>query len=58
MLYRVDRGGAESCVWFEDLRFVTPGRERVPFRYGMCRDAGGAWAANVLRADGGRSQVY
>jgi inner membrane protein len=30
------------CVWFVDLRFITPGREGVPFRYGACRD-GGDW---------------
>jgi inner membrane protein len=26
-----------SCVWFRDLRFETPGRDRLPFRYGVCR---------------------
>lgn len=28
-----------TCVWFVDLRFLTPGRERMPFRFGACRDA-------------------
>jgi inner membrane protein len=42
-LYRIDRG-ASPCVWFEDLRFFTPGRGRTPFRYGMCR-ADGEWHA-------------
>ena len=28
-----------TCVWFIDLRFLTPGREGMPFRFGACRDA-------------------
>ena len=33
-----------TCVWFVDLRFLTPGREGMPFRYGACRDRpGGPW---------------
>jgi len=28
-----------SCAFFVDLRFLTPGREGAPFRYGACRDA-------------------
>jgi len=31
-----------TCVWFTDLRFLTPGRETLPFRYRVCRDASGA----------------
>jgi len=27
-----------TCVWFTDLRFLTPGRETMPFRYRVCRD--------------------
>ena len=27
-----------ACVWFTDLRFLTPGRERMPFRYRVCRE--------------------
>ena len=27
------------CVWFVDLRFLTPGRELTPFQYGVCRDS-------------------
>jgi inner membrane protein len=35
-----------ACVWFVDLRFLTPGRETMPFRFGACRDAPGApWQA-------------
>ncbi len=33
-----------TCVWFVDLRFYTPGRDSLPFRYGACRDRPGeAW---------------
>jgi inner membrane protein len=28
-----------KCVWFVDLRFVTPGRDLTPFQFGACRDA-------------------
>jgi inner membrane protein len=28
-----------SCVWFADLRFLTPGREWLPFRFGACRES-------------------
>jgi inner membrane protein len=38
---------AEACAWFQDLRFMTPGRDGTPFRYGMCRDANG-WQAYQL----------
>ncbi len=31
-----------SCVWFTDLRFLTPGRETMPFRYRVCRERPGA----------------
>lgn len=31
-----------TCVWFTDLRFLTPGREGMPFRYRVCRDRPGA----------------
>ena len=33
-----------ACAYFVDLRFLTPGRDAMPFRYGACRDApGAAW---------------
>lgn len=53
-LYRIDRGNPEQCVWFEDLRFSTPGRGNVPFRFGLCRINGGPWQPYQLRADGER----
>jgi inner membrane protein len=31
-----------TCVWFTDLRFLTPGREGMPFRYRVCRERPGA----------------
>ncbi|HEY5636403.1 MAG TPA: metal-dependent hydrolase [Burkholderiales bacterium] len=35
-----------TCAWFLDLRFVNPGSERVPFRYGACREGdAGPWRA-------------
>lgn len=35
-----------ECYWFLDLRFLNPGRDWVPFRFGACRDRpGGAWRA-------------
>jgi inner membrane protein len=38
-------GAAKGCVWFVDLRFLTPGRDAMPFRYGACRGAPGtAWS--------------
>ena len=38
-----------SCVWFTDLRFLTPGREAMPFRYGVCRERPGApWRLAIL----------
>jgi len=42
-LYRIDRGNPSTCIWFQDLRFVTPGRDATPFRYGLCEDQG-RWA--------------
>jgi len=50
LLLRVDSGNPWVCVWFQDLRFFTPGRGAWPFRYGMCREGGGPWA--LFRLDG------
>jgi inner membrane protein len=51
VLYRVDSGNPSTCAWFQDLRFFTPGRERWPFRFGMCRENGGAWEPYQLVTD-------
>ena len=37
-------GAGEGCIWFVDLRFVTPGRDITPFQFGACRE-GGSWRA-------------
>lgn len=54
---RIDRGADGNCVWFRDLRFLTPGRDTVPFRYGMCRLAGEAWRPFRLDGEEGRVVV-
>jgi inner membrane protein len=43
VLYKVEAGNPELCVWFHDLRFFTPGRATWPFRYGLCREGSGEW---------------
>lgn len=44
-----------TCLWFSDLRFLTPGRDVMPFRFGACRDAPGApWQAYERAPGGGR----
>ena len=46
-----------TCVWFVDLRFLTPGRDTMPFQFGACRDAADApWRAYRLE-NGVRSLV-
>lgn len=54
VVYRVDRGNPESCVWFQDLRFFTPGRPTMPFRYGLCREGGGPW--RIYRPEGNNAK--
>jgi inner membrane protein len=34
-------GESAGCFFFTDLRFLTPGRGDLPFRYGVCRHPGG-----------------
>jgi inner membrane protein len=49
VLYRIDRGGERSCVWFTDLRYVLPYMS-PPFRYGLCRaGAQVPWQVERLR---------
>ena len=31
----------QFCANFVDLRFITPGRDETPFRYGLCGGEGG-----------------
>ena len=55
-VYRVDRGPARICVWFQDLRFAIPGRV-PPFRYGACReDENAPWGGYQLSGDNGGSE--
>lgn len=49
-LHRIDAGPADLCVWFKDLRFLTPGRDAMPFIYGMCGE--GAGLLRPFRLDG------
>jgi inner membrane protein len=42
-----------TCVWFFDLRFLTPGRDNLPFRFGACRDDSGALWRAYQRDDAG-----
>jgi len=39
-----------ACVWFIDLRFVNPGRDWVPFRFGACREGSRPAADSPWRA--------
>ena len=57
VLYRIDAGNPDTCVWFQDLRFFTPGRSSWPFRYGLCRERDGPWAPFELVGDT-RLRVY
>jgi inner membrane protein len=43
-----------TCVWFVDLRFLTPGREAMPFQFGACRETDGPWRAYERQGSGGR----
>lgn len=54
----VDATNAGACAWFHDLRFVTPGRDATPFRYGMCRNGSGAWQPYQLVGEGVLEPVY
>ncbi|MDB5867431.1 MAG: hypothetical protein JWO70_5237 [Betaproteobacteria bacterium] len=42
-LVSVESDNPGPCAWFEDLRFITPGRGGTPFQYGMCRESDGTW---------------
>lgn len=57
VLLRVDTGNPSTCAWFQDLRFFTPGRDTWPFRYGMCKEAGGRWELFRLIGDSTQMEV-
>jgi inner membrane protein len=50
-LHRIDSDSASLCVWFKDLRFLTPGRDGFPFIYGMCSVGAGAMRPYGLDGD-------
>lgn len=58
VLLRIDAHNPDTCVWFQDLRFFTPGRPEWPFRYGMCRAGDGPWLPYRLLPDGRQMPVY
>lgn len=47
-LSRIHRRANETCVWFSDLRYDLPALPHT-FRYGYCREPGGAWQLHRLR---------
>jgi inner membrane protein len=48
-------GRSPECAWFLDLRFLNPGRDWVPFRFGACREGPGSpWRAYEREEGGGR----
>lgn len=56
-LHAVDVDADSLCIWFKDLRFLTPGRGTFPFIYGMCSTGPGAM--RPFRLDEGvRSPVF
>lgn len=50
-LHRIDSEAESLCVWFKDLRFLTPGRNGFPFIYGMCSQGTGAMRPFGLDGD-------
>lgn len=47
-----------TCAWFVDLRFLNPGRDWLPFRYGACQERpGGPWRAFERTGDASRRAV-
>lgn len=56
-LHGIDSGAAYLCIWFKDLRFLTAGRDALPFIYGMCSDGTGPLRPYGLAGDG-RYPVY
>lgn len=56
-LHAVDAGDRHFCIWFKDLRFLTPGRNALPFIYGMCSEDNGPLKHYELDGDS-RHPVY
>jgi inner membrane protein len=52
------RTAGSTCIWFIDLRFVNPGRDWVPFRFGACRESAAApWQTYERTDSGDRAKV-
>ncbi|HYG55359.1 MAG TPA: metal-dependent hydrolase [Burkholderiales bacterium] len=49
-------GRTDGCVWFNDLRFLTPGRPTLPFRFGACQEAG-AWRPYERLGETGKAPI-
>ena len=45
------------CMWFADLRFGSPGRDWMPFQFGACREADGAWRSYERLDAGGKAPL-
>ncbi len=56
-LHAIDAGASHLCIWFKDLRFLTPGRGTLPFIYGMCSEGAGPMRPYGF-GDGSRYPVY
>ena len=52
----IDRQGASTCVWFQDLRFANVGVNYTPFRHGMCREQGKPWQRHEWLGEGRHSR--
>jgi len=57
VVYRIERAPPATCVWFQDLRFFTPGRNVWPFRYGVCREGNDNWRPYRLESENARTPV-
>lgn len=57
VMLRIERRGDQTCAWFHDLRFETPGRDAMPFLYAACRTGNGEWSPFELD-DGGRAVPF
>jgi inner membrane protein len=52
-LYRLDTLRGSTCAWFYDLRFLRPGSDVMPFRYGVCREGRGWQGYRLLESEAG-----
>lgn len=58
-LERIAHAGTQTCVWYRDMRFGFPGRDTVPFRFGLCRETAEApWQLFGLDDNGRRFAAH